>query len=159
MDKNKKFVITMHRELGSGGRAVGQKLAARLGVPFYDKTLIGNYVEQTGFTVEQALKGFADRESCVIAERSAFFLLKGYPNHLHVLIQASLSYRVNRLMEHRGLTRVEAEKLIKQYSRECHYFDATRGKSVRFDSSNFDLVISMDGKTEDEAVAMIYRFL
>ena len=35
-----RFVITINRELGSGGRTIGEKLAQRLGVPFYDKALI-----------------------------------------------------------------------------------------------------------------------
>ena len=31
MNRNEKFVITINRELGSGGRSVGKKLAERLG--------------------------------------------------------------------------------------------------------------------------------
>ena len=40
MNKNEKFVITINRELGSGGSTVGHKLAERLGVPFYNKIII-----------------------------------------------------------------------------------------------------------------------
>ncbi len=40
MDKNQKFVITINRELGSGGRTIGRKLAEKMNVPFYDKALI-----------------------------------------------------------------------------------------------------------------------
>ena len=40
MNLKEKFVITINRELGSGGRTVGQKLAEKLEVPFYDKALI-----------------------------------------------------------------------------------------------------------------------
>ena len=40
MNKNEKFVITINRELGSGGRTVGQKLAEKLGVEYYDKAVI-----------------------------------------------------------------------------------------------------------------------
>ena len=40
MNKNEKFVITINRELGSGGRTIGRKLAERLGVEFFDKALI-----------------------------------------------------------------------------------------------------------------------
>lgn len=40
MDKKQKFVITINRELGSGGRTIGRKLAEELNVPFYDKALI-----------------------------------------------------------------------------------------------------------------------
>ena len=37
MNKNEKFVISINRELGSGGRTVGEILARKLGVSFYDK--------------------------------------------------------------------------------------------------------------------------
>ena len=33
-------VITISRQYGSGGRELGEKLAARLGIPFYDKELL-----------------------------------------------------------------------------------------------------------------------
>ena len=35
------FVITISREVGSGGRTIGRKLAEKLGVRFSDKELIG----------------------------------------------------------------------------------------------------------------------
>ena len=40
MNKNEKFVVTINREVGSGGRTVGCKLAEKLGVAFYDKAVI-----------------------------------------------------------------------------------------------------------------------
>lgn len=40
MNKNEKFVISINRELGSGGRTVGRILAEKLGVHFYDKAVI-----------------------------------------------------------------------------------------------------------------------
>ena len=40
MNTNEKFVITVSRELGSGGHTIGQKLAERLGVRFCDKELL-----------------------------------------------------------------------------------------------------------------------
>jgi EAL domain-containing protein (putative c-di-GMP-specific phosphodiesterase class I) len=46
MNKNEKFVITINREAGSGGRTVGAKLAEKLGVPFYDKALIQALMEK-----------------------------------------------------------------------------------------------------------------
>ena len=39
MKKNERFVITINRELGSGGRTVGRILAEKLSVPYYDKVL------------------------------------------------------------------------------------------------------------------------
>ena len=40
MKLDQQFVITINRELGSGGRTIGDQLAHRLGVPFYDKAVI-----------------------------------------------------------------------------------------------------------------------
>ena len=37
---DKKKIITISREFGSGGRELGVKLADKLGIPFYDKELI-----------------------------------------------------------------------------------------------------------------------
>ena len=53
MKKDEKFVITINRELGSGGRTVGEKLAAKLGVPFYDKALIKALQEKYNLSVEE----------------------------------------------------------------------------------------------------------
>lgn len=59
MKLTEKFVITINRELGSGGRTIGAKLAERLGVPFYDKALIQGLEEKYSLTREQIerLKG------------------------------------------------------------------------------------------------------
>ena len=37
---NKKFIVTIGRQYGSGGREIGKRLAEKLGVDFYDKELI-----------------------------------------------------------------------------------------------------------------------
>ena len=56
MNKKEKFVITINRELGSGGRTVGRKLAEKLGVKFYDKALIEGLTKEFGLTVEEIEK-------------------------------------------------------------------------------------------------------
>lgn len=59
MKLNEKYVISINRELGSGGRTVGEKLARRLGVVFYDKALIKALTKHYNLTVEEIerLKG------------------------------------------------------------------------------------------------------
>jgi cytidylate kinase len=47
-----KYVITIGRQLGSGGREIGQKLAAQLGISFYDKELIRIASQQSGLKEE-----------------------------------------------------------------------------------------------------------
>lgn len=63
MDKNTKFVITINRELGSGGRTVGRKLAERLEVKYYDKALIDALTKEFGLTVDEIEKYKAQKKS------------------------------------------------------------------------------------------------
>ncbi|MFZ2286940.1 MAG: cytidylate kinase-like family protein [Bacteroidales bacterium] len=47
-----KYVINIGRQLGSGGREIGQKLSARLGIPYYDKELIRIASKESGLKEE-----------------------------------------------------------------------------------------------------------
>lgn len=47
-----KFVVNIGRQLGSGGREIGEKLARRLGIDFYDKELINLASEESGLCRE-----------------------------------------------------------------------------------------------------------
>ena len=211
MKLNEQFVITINRELGSGGRTIGEKLAEKLGVPFYDKALIQSLQEKYQLTTEEIerlkgqkhnwwadfkrslkimpsyaapqlisgktaipdflitddifqseteiLKGIAADESCIIAGRSGFFVLRDHPNHLSILIQARLEYRINRLVEKRGISKKEAEKIINEVdtSRE-NYVKKYTGTS-RYDTRNYDLVYNVEDHSEDEIVDLILRYI
>ena len=56
MNRNEQFVITINRELGSGGRTVGRLVAEKLGVPFLDKALIKALQEKYNLSVEEIEK-------------------------------------------------------------------------------------------------------
>ena len=45
-------IYTIGREFGSGGKEVGEKLAARLGVKLYDKELLQHAAKESGFCEE-----------------------------------------------------------------------------------------------------------
>jgi cytidylate kinase len=210
MNKNERFVITINRELGSGGRTVGRVLAEKLGVPYYDKALTKPLEEKFNMTLDQIerLKGnnrswwedvkrvlilgeeaanssdfydekkkklvtseavlkaekeilqeIAIEESCVIAGRSAFFALNGYPNRLNVLIQASMDYRMKRLMNKRGISEKEAKKIINEVDESREEYLKNNARTSRYDTRNYDLVITMDGKTEEEAANVILAYI
>ena len=206
------YVITINRELGSGGRTVGEKLAARLGVPYYDKAHIKAIEEKFGlsideierlrgrkstwwtdlkkvveldggfavsiyenlpdisvpekvdsekiFKAEQAiLKGIAESESCVIAGRCGFYVFKEHPNHLNILIQAPLEQRIARISSKTGISGKEAQKIIEMVDKQRENYVKRHTKTSRYDTRNYDIVISMNGKTEDEAVDVIMKYI
>lgn len=43
-------IITISREYGSAGRTVGELVAKKLGIPFYDKELVNAMAEECGFS-------------------------------------------------------------------------------------------------------------
>lgn len=47
-----KYVITIGRQFGSGGRSIGEKLAKKLDIPFYDKELISLAAKESGVSPE-----------------------------------------------------------------------------------------------------------
>ena len=45
-------IITISREYGSGGREIGEKLAKRLGIEFYDSEIITLLAKESGLSEE-----------------------------------------------------------------------------------------------------------
>jgi cytidylate kinase len=211
MKLNERFVITINRELGSGGRTIGEKLAQRLNVPFFDKAIVQGLKEKYELTTEEIerlkgqkhnwwadfkrslkimpsyaapqiisskdaipdflitddifqteteiLKGIADDESCVIAGRSGFFVFRDHPNHLSILIQASLEYRIGRLVEKRGISREEAQSIIKEVDTGRENYVKKYTGTSRYDTRNYDIVLNADEHTEEEIVELILQYI
>ena len=207
------FVITISREVGSGGRTIGRKLAEKLGVRFSDKELVDELQKKLNLTVSsieelkgkkkrwlddfiqmvapvpmsgmlvdgdsdyiseynlslsvndvfeaerEILNGIADEGSCVIAGRSGFFVLKGRPNKVDILITASRDKRIARIMNKQNLSRQKAEEVIDSVDKaRDNYVKRYTGQS-RYDARNYHIVLNMDYITEDQAVAMILSYL
>ena len=214
MNTSEQFVITISRELGSGGRTVGRKLAEALNVRYSDKELVQGLMKKFNLTVSgieklkgekkswitdfiqmvapipkmslltgqnngkymtefradvtsadifeaesDILKAIAAEGSCVIAGRSGFFVLKDCPNKLDVFITASKEHRVERVSRKQGLTPEEAGVLIGKIDQaRDNYIKKFAGVS-RYDLRNYQLVLNMDTLTEDEAVALILKYI
>jgi cytidylate kinase len=48
----KKRIITISREFGSGGRFIGEEVAKKLGIAYYDKNVINEIAEKSGLSPE-----------------------------------------------------------------------------------------------------------
>lgn len=49
-------IITISREYGSGGKFIGELVAKKLGIPFYDREIMEKVAEETGFVHEYVEK-------------------------------------------------------------------------------------------------------
>ena len=47
-----KRIITISRDFGSGGRFIGEEVAKKLGIAYYDKNIIGQIAEKSGLSPE-----------------------------------------------------------------------------------------------------------
>ena len=203
MNTNEKFVITINRELGSGGRTVGRKLAERLGVTYFDKAVIKALEERYNLTAEQIehlkgqetgwweqfkrkmtfseseyelnqtnietedvfraeteiLKALAKEDSCVIAGRTAFYMFREHPNHLSVFIQASMLSRMARVAREQNMTREQARLTIDKVDKMRENYVKEYAYTSRYDTRNYQLVLSMDDLSEDAAVDMILNYI
>ena len=45
-------IITIGRELGSGGRTIGKSVASKLGIPYYDREIIDKTAEESGLAID-----------------------------------------------------------------------------------------------------------
>ena len=107
----------------------------------------------------QILKGIAAEGSCVIAGRSAFFVLKDHPNILNIFIQAPLEKRVQRVMEKQSLSEAEAREIIASVDKSRDTFVQRYAGVSRYDARNYDLVLNVGDLTDDEAVACILKYI
>ena len=219
MNKNEKFVITINREVGTGGRTVGRKLAEKLGVKYCDKAIVEGLTHKFGLTIERIeeikaqkkswwndinnyyntlvnsthqpmeaevkldnqslfetekriLEEVAEQSSCVVAGRTGFMVFREWPNHLNIFLQASMEHRVQRIMSRQNVSEQKAREIIEKMdtSRETYIIiekmDTSRETYIkkyedtsRYDTRNYDLVISTDDLSEDDAAELIIDFI
>ena len=206
MNKNEKFVITVNREAGSGGRTVGRKLAEKLGVKYCDKAIVEGLTKKFGLSIERIeeikaqkkswwkdinnyyqtlvnsasqpldaqvkldnasifetekriLQELAAQSSCVVAGRTGFMVFRQWPNHLNIFIQASMEYRVKRIMNKEGLSDEAARNIIMKLDTDREIYIKKYEDTSRYDTRNYQLVISMDDLNEDDAVEVIMDYI
>ena len=206
MNKNEKFVITINRELGSGGRTIGRLLSEKLGVPFYDKAVIDGLTQKFGLsperieeikaqkkswwndintyyqtlvnsanmpmeaevkldnasmfeTEQRILQELATHSSCVVAGRTGFMVFREWPNHLNVFIQASMPHRIQRVMRRQNVSEQEARDIIAKMDTTREAYIKKYEDNSRYDTRNYQLVISMDDLSEDDAAEIIMDYI
>ena len=206
-------IITVSRELGSGGRTIGRKLAAKLNYRYSDKELIHDLQNKFNLTTSgieklkgqkkswfndfiqlvapapqadmlveadspyikefradrttddiheaevEIIKAIAAEGPCVIAGRSAFFILQDTPGKVDVFVTASKEHRIERVMAKQGLSREQSIEVIDRVDKQRdNYVQRYTGKT-RYDARNYNLVINVDDIDEDDAVDVILDYI
>ena len=190
----KSIIVTIGREYGSGGHQIGKDLAEKMGLKFYDNTIITMVSEESGFSKEfvkeyeqavphefltsilsQFYEYSADDESpldrlfdaekkvilelakkgnCVIVGRCGDYILKEFPNAIHIFIHSSSKdFKEERVNKIYGVNKTEAINIIERTdkARSKHYkkyTGGTWGLSMHYDICIDSSVLGINGSVK-----------
>ena len=184
---NGNYVINIGRQLGSGGKEIGEKLAARLGIDFYDKELInlasqgiigGLFGMRFPFISDGAMpctnclsndalfkiqsdviRHLAANKSCVFVGRCADYILREHPRCANIFISASQEDRIARLCRIHGISEeAAAEKMNKADKKRSEYYNYYSYKTWGA-AATYHLCIDSSVLGIDETVRFIEEFV
>lgn len=177
-------VVTISREVGSGGAAIGQQVAAQLGYQLVDKTLLAHVLEEYGvghleFTeIYENKQSFWDRYtrrteevfdllnrlflalakhgSVVILGRGSYAVLGGYADVLNVRLHAPFDFRVQQILLREICADLdEASEFVRENDRKRVSF-VESAYMVRWNAAHaFDMVLNTSKIQPDWAVSWI----
>lgn len=168
---NNKFVVTIGREFGTGGRQIANELAKILGVQVYDKGLLRQLEERYDMTQEQIdhvkslkkswwyetisqqlyddeefiVRSLAEKESCVILGRTGFHIFRENPNAFKVFLIADMPFRRDKVARRLNINEGSADLLISKVDEARENFTKTFSGKSRYDARNYDLVLNVAG--------------
>jgi len=110
-------------------------------------------------TEKRILEEVAEQASCVVAGRTGFMVFREWPNHLNIFLQASIEHRVQRIMSRQNVSEQEARDIIEKMDTSRETYIKKYEDTSRYDTRNYDLVISTDDLTVDDTAEIILDFI
>ncbi len=185
----KRCIITIGREYGSGGRIIGEMLAEKLGIAFYDRKFLEMAAIETGYSeddlseqdefIEKKYFPYktenlseelfeiqsrimiekAKSESCVIVGRCSDIILKDFANVVHVFIYADEDDRIQTIMKRNNLDEVKARKEMKKVEKMRKSYYQYYTDTDWGARENKDLLINSSTCKIEGAVDLIIAYL
>lgn len=188
LDSKDGVIITISRMHGSRGKYIGEKVAKKLGIPYYYKELTIIAAQESGLdkefisklnqknnvlhdlylttepvkyaieAQEKVIKKIASKGSCVIVGRAADYVLRNNKNVIRIFIYAPEEYRVNSIMEMYGDNKNEAKKNMNQSDKNRASYYKLISNKVFGNVNNYDLCIDSSIGVE-QTVEVICNFI
>ena len=121
---DKRLIISIAREHGTGGKEIARKVAENLGIKFFDKEEIKKFALNNSMVesnlpedelyrfylsldaekdsiIKQAetIKKIASQNNCVIVGRGADYILKDNSNLIKIFLYAPIEYRIDKIKQ------------------------------------------------------------
>ncbi|MBQ6569086.1 MAG: cytidylate kinase-like family protein [Clostridia bacterium] len=177
-----KIIVTIGRQYGSGGKEIGEKLAKKLDIPFYDNRLTETsaqdnqkpvnsllYMLYTGEGTSETMpynhtlfldqyneiKRIAQKGSCVFVGRCADYALRDEEKILNVFIHADIDSRIERVVRLYGFSQKHAKDyILKMDKQRANYYNSHTGRKWG-SADNYDLVLCSSKLGIDTCVEII----
>ncbi|MDE2058601.1 MAG: cytidylate kinase-like family protein [candidate division NC10 bacterium] len=176
-------IITISRQIGSGGDEIAARLAKELQFTLVDHTLLAELLKAQGLPrsdfealdEEEAeeerqhpeqdriyvdllptlITDLATEKNLVVLGRGGQCIFRGCPGALHVRVVAGAKGRVRRLMDERGIEEYSAARLVEES-------DETRRRFIRYHygedidaAVQYDLVMNTDRLSVETATRLV----
>ena len=164
----KRFIVTIGREFGTGGRQIATELAELLGVQLYDRQLLDPIKERYNMTQEEIdhikavkpswwyenvsqdmyndeeflVRSLAQKESCVILGRTGFHIFRDEPRAFKVFLMADKAFRRDKVARRLNINEGSADALIDKVDEARENFTKTFSGKTRYDARNYDLALN-----------------
>lgn len=181
-------ILTISREIGSGGREIGYNISKLLNYEYIDKEKIfsdmradGKKWEEWGKTLDEHRPSiwekydwsfqawgaliqshifeYALKNNVVIMGRGGNFLLKGIHHALRIRITAPIEMRIKRITRRDSTDEVTAKWLAEKTDKErAGFINALYGKDLN-DPSEYDMVFDAGAKPIEEITDIVKNTL
>ena len=177
-------IVTISRESGTGGEAIGRAVAGKLGYEYFDKTVIIRDLEEHGkqwaqwgkemsehppgiwgrfdrsFTgvvalAEDHILQHALKDNVVIIGGGGNWLLREVSYALRLRITAPTEDRIQRVCDRENVNRKAAERLIESADRERSGYVRSVYRRDISNPEDYDLVLNLGKLGFDEVVTLI----
>ena len=178
---DKRFIVTVGREFGTGGRKIASELADLLGVPLYDRQVLEPIREERNLTQEEVdqiksvkpswwyenvsqdlyneeekiVRELAEKESFVLLGRTGFHIFREDERAFKVFLRADRTYRRNKVARRLGIDEKSADELIDKVDEARENFTKTFSGNTRYDARNYDLVLNVTDLNPTEVARFI----
>ena len=146
-------IYTIGREFGSGGREVGEKLAAKLGIKLYDKELLQQAAKDSGFC-EEIFENHDEKptNSFLYSLVMDTYSVSGYS------AAPFLDMPLNHVSRNLNITENKARDIINKTDKQrASYYNYYTSKKWG-DSKSYNLSLDAGKLGTDNCVEMILKF-
>ncbi len=149
------------------GSYIGQKLAERIGYDYVDKQCMSQIMKDYGFSrfdyiydtipsmkelfdeyrdntinfLATVIMSLAQHDNVVIAGRGSFGLLNSYSDVINIRITAPENCRIQRVMEQRKISEIEAKAIVLKNDKVRRHFVESDFRFAYGNTANFDLIL------------------